>query len=242
MRNLLLVISIILILPGCQRALGFYGSYDYSFVGVSDNELKDTLSVSNTVYSDSLITMRWRMDLRYLFHFDLENKTDENIEIDWRKVSFITPSGQIVRSVVDFASFIPPKSHLSDFMRWERFRPWGLANFEDIDYHVWFTYRAIEIRPTYYIEVRDSWKDFLGTRFSVYFPMRIKGKEYNYRFIFEADGLNVRQQAPNAAYSVGIGEDFPEGYRTLKEIRDGHKGRIRVVKDFPALNREEDDD
>ena len=84
MKNLFIIALAILTLSGC-RSLGFYGSYTYSFVGVSDYNQSDTVVVQGNSYSDSLITMEWDLtDSR--FRFDLANETDENIEIDWRKV------------------------------------------------------------------------------------------------------------------------------------------------------------
>lgn len=216
-------------LTGC-RALGFYGSYDYSFVGVSDYNLTKTEPVSNSIYTDSLISMQWSIDDGWGFDFTLTNLTNENIEIDWRKVSFISIGGSISRSAVDFNSFIPPMSSMSQRMRWSRFSPISLVNLDAYNYNIWSTYKIIEIRPTYYIAVRDAWKDVLGSQFSVYFPMKIKGKEYNYRFIFEVSELHVNQQAPRASYSVRKGEDFPEGCRTLEEIKDASHGRIRIIK------------
>lgn len=214
-------------LSGC-RSLGFYGRYDYSFVGVSDYNLTDTVAVSNSVYKDSLISMRWAINDGWGFDFTLTNLTNENIEIDWRKVSFISIGGVISRSAVDFNSFIPPMTSMSQRMRWARFSPTSLVNLDRYNYNIWSTYKIIEIRPTYYIAVRDAWKELLGTQFSVYFPMKIKGKEYNYRFIFEVSKLNVNQQAPPASYSVRKGEDFPKEYRTLEDIKNTDWGRVRV--------------
>lgn len=115
-------------------------------------------------------------------------------------------------------------------MQWQRFTPNSLYNLERYNYTIWSTYKIIEIRPTYYIDVRDAWKEVLGRQFSIYFPMSIKGNEYNYRFIFEVSRLFVRQQKPDATYSVNKGEDFPEGYRTLDEIKRGSKEHIRIIE------------
>lgn len=232
MKNLFIIALAILTLSGC-RSLGFYGSYTYSFVGVSDYNQSDTVVVQGNSYSDSLITMKWDLT-GSRFRFDLANETNENIEIDWRKVSLIAPTQYAVRSAVEFNSFLPPKTTLSQWMRFERFVPAQLSHADRYNYNIWFTNRIIEIRPTYYIGVRDMWAGVLGTQFAVYFPLKIKGKEYHYKFIFEADRLHVRQQKPDARYSIRKGEDFPEGYRTLEEIKNGHKGRIRVEKEPPV--------
>lgn len=229
MRNLIIFLFSIITLSGC-RALGFYGSYDYSLVGVSGYNLTDTVYVEDGMhYSDSLIAMQWSItNSTFLFH--LTNKTDGNIEIDWRKISFISPGGGLTQANVRYNSFIPPKTSFSNPIRWNRFAPVPLINVGGYNYTVWGSARIIEIRPTYYIAVRDAWKDVLGTQFSIYFPMKIKGKEYNYRFIFEVSSLHVNQQAPKASYTVRKGEDFPDGYRTLEEIKDEGKGNIRIIK------------
>ena len=60
--------------------------------------------------------------------------------------------------------------------------------------------------------------------------MSIKGNEYNYRFIFEVSRLFVRQQKPDATYSVSKGEDFPKGYRTLDEIKKGGREYVRIIE------------
>lgn len=227
MRNFLVVLFALLALTGC-RSLVFRGIYQYDFVGVADYNLKDTVAVSEGVYEDSLVKVQWYVD-GHILHFQLENLSDENIEIDWRKVSFISPGGTLTRSVIDENSFIPPKTSLSKVMRWQRFTPVALLNVPRLRYKytIWGTWKIVEIRATHDIEVRDAWKEILGTPFGVYLPMTVKGKERNYRFLFEVSRLRVWQQKPDAYYEVGKGEDFPEGYRTLEEIKETKKKNKR---------------
>ena len=235
--NIMKVNTVILLMIGttiwgCQ-SLGFYGSYGYSFVGVSNYNMKDTVLVSNETYSDSLISTQWTIRDGWGFDFTMTNKTDENIEIDWRKVVFISPGNTISRSSVDFNSFIPPMTSMSQRMRWARFTPTPLVSLDSYNYNIWSTYKIIEIKPTYYIEVRDAWKNVFGTKFSVYFPMKIKGKEYNYKFIFEVDKLYVKQQAPDTTYNIMKGENFPENVRTIENIKKNWKekfGRIKIAE------------
>lgn len=221
MKNFIIVLFMAFALSSC-KSLGFYGSYKYDFVGVTDYNLKDTVAVSKGVYTDSLVKVNWYLN-GYTLNLRLENLSDENIKIDWRKVSFIAPGGTLTRSVIDEVSFIPPRTTLDKNMRWRRFTPVALLNVPNLKYKytIWGTWKIIEIRATHDIEVRDAWKEVLGTPFSVYLPMTIKGKEYNYRFLFEVSKLCVQQQMPNAYYEVGKGEDFPIGYRTRDEIKKG---------------------
>ena len=166
MKRILPVVSVILTLFGCQ-SLGFYGSYDYAFIGVSDYNMSDTARVENHNYEDSLISINWSINNGWGFDFALTNKTNGNIEIDWRKVSFISPCGYMSRSTVDFNSFIPPAATISQRLRWAKFSPMPMASLEAYNYNIWSTYKIIEIRPTYYIEIRDAWKSMLGKQFSV---------------------------------------------------------------------------
>ena len=239
MKNLLIAAMALLSIAGC-RALCFYGHYGYDFVGVTDNEFKDTVFTDkiltndsligrSNVYEDSLISIIWKIENNNI-RYELYNKTDENIEIDWRKVAFITPGGTMTRSAVNFNSFVPPHTTMVQNMQWQRFIPNSLYNLKRYNYTIWSTYKIIEIRPTYYIDVRDAWKEVLGRQFSIYFPMSIKGNEYNYRFVFEVSRLYVRQQKPDATYSVSKGEDFPKGYRTLDEIKKGGREYVRIIE------------
>ena len=228
MKRILPVVSVILTLFGCQ-SLGFYGSYDYAFIGVSDYNMSDTARVENHNYEDSLISINWSINNGWGFDFALTNKTNGNIEIDWRKVSFISPCGYMSRSTVDFNSFIPPAATISQRLRWAKFSPMPMASLEAYNYNIWSTYKIIEIRPTYYIEIRDAWKSMLGKQFSVYFPMKIKDKEYNYKFIFEVERLNVTQQAPDTIYSIRKGENFPKAVRTIEDIKRSFGGKIRIA-------------
>ena len=73
---------------------------------------------------------------------------------------------------------------------------------------------------------RKSWEDN-----SVSISLcHASGNEYNYRFIFEVSRLFVRQQKPDATYSVSKGEDFPKGYRTLDEIKKGGREYVRIIE------------
>ena len=65
---------------------------------------------------------------------------------------------------------------LRENMKWQRFTPNSLYNLKRYNYTIWSTYKIIEIRPTYYIDVRDAWKEVLGRQFSIYFPMSCIGK------------------------------------------------------------------
>ena len=224
---LAMVLSSVIFLTGC-KSTGFIGSYEYGFVGVSDYNLEDTVSVEGGVYENDMVKVSWYIGgYRNSFNLKLENKTNGNIEIDWRKVSFISPGGTLARSVIEEVTFIPPKTALEKAMRWSRFTPVSLLNVPNIGYKytIWGTWKIIEIRGTHDIIVRDAWKEILGTPFSVYLPMTIKGKEYNYRFLFEVSKLKVRQEHPDAYYEVRKGEDFPEGYRNMFEIKGKKRKR-----------------
>lgn len=193
-------------LSSCGTA--YYGSYEYSFVGVTDNRLADTLSTIDGKYEDSLITASWGFVGNLMF-IDLYNKTDEDVVIDWRKVSLIF-EGSMTRAAYDFDTFIPPHTSLKQQIRWTRFTPVILYSLNPYNYYGYHTYKIIEIRPTYELEVRNSWARLLGTQFCVYMPMTINGEEKSYRFIMETTKLKVVQERPDDYYEVTEGTDFPQ--------------------------------
>lgn len=202
----LLAAIVMAALSSCGTA--YYGSYEYSFVGVTDNRLADTLSAIDGEYEDSLITASWGFVGNLMF-IDLYNKTDEDIVIDWRKVSLIF-EGSMTRAAYDFETFIPPHTFLKQQIRWTRFTPVILYSLNPYNYYGYHTYKIIEIRPTYELEVRNSWTRLLGTQFSVYMPMTINGEEKSYRFIMETTKLKVVQERPDDYYEVTEGTDFPQ--------------------------------
>lgn len=196
-------------LSSCGTA--YYGSYEYSFVGVTDNMLADTLSTIDGEYEDSLITASWGFVGNLMF-INLYNKTGDDIVIDWRKVSLIF-GGSMTRAAYDFDTFIPPHTSLRQQIRWTRFTPVILYSLDPYNYYGYHTYKIIEIRPTYEIEVRNSWEELLGTQFCVYMPMKINGEEKAYRFIMEATKLKVIQERPDDYYEVTEGAGFTEEAR-----------------------------
>lgn len=196
-------------LSSCGTA--YYGSYEYSFVGVTDNRLADTLYTIGGEYEDSLITASFEFSEFFVF-INLYNKTGDDIVIDWRKVSLIF-GGSMTRAAYDFDTFIPPHTSLKQQIRWTRFTPVILYSLAPYNYYGYHTYKIIEIRPTYEIEVRNSWEELLGTQFCVYMPMKINGEEKAYRFIMEATKLKVIQERPDDYYEVTEGSGFPEEAR-----------------------------
>lgn len=208
-RQIIYAILTTIILTSCGTA--YYGSYEYSFVGVTDNRLTDTLSTIDGKYEDSLITASWGFVGNLMF-INLHNKTGNDIVIDWRKVSMIL-GGSMTRAAYDFDTFIPPHTSLKQQIRWTRFVPVILYSLSPYNYSGYHTYKIIEIRPTYELEVRNSWAELLGTQFCVYMPMKINGEEKTYRFIMEATKLKVIQERPDDYYEVIEGSGFPEGAR-----------------------------
>ena len=210
-QHIYLLVSIITAtLSSCGTA--YYGTFGYSLIGSVKDESTDTASVYNNTYEDSLIKIEWSVNdyIENFFYFKLFNKTGREIMIDWDRVVLLCQNMQLTRAYWDTDTYIPPKSSLNQRIQWRKFTPMVLHSLDKWRYYGYGTYKIIEIAPTYNIEVRNSWKDLLGTKFSVYMPMQINGEFVNYRFLFDTSKLKVLQERPDDYYEVTEGTDFPQ--------------------------------
>lgn len=119
--------------------------------------------------------------------FSIQNKTEEPIEIDWNKFSFVdvsSKSNKVIHAGVKFSEMekaqteivIPP-----------------LARFEDVILptdNVYYSdslksWQKVSIFPSGY----DSAKLFKGKTFSLFMPLKINEKVKNYFFTFKIDDV-----------------------------------------------------
>lgn len=199
----------------CNKKTAYYGSYSYDFIGATNGiDRTDTIFIDNTsTYEDSLIAFKCNFGETYrdLFFFELRNKTNEDITIEWPRISFFAPGNILATTAVnrDLVTYVPSKSTFKREIRFTRFSP--IVAFHATDgYCAYYTRKMTEIRPTYDIAIRNQWKNLLGTKFGLYFPMKINGEMVNYLFVFEATKLKVKQERPDADYEIGKYDQFPE--------------------------------
>lgn len=218
--NITLLVACALLLVSCKTA--YYGSYQLSLYS-TEYDSKDVLS-SNKTYEDDLVQIEWNVD-ETCFYFNLLNKTDTPIEIDWNRLSYIDVNGYsnaIIHSGVRYldknkkmeSTIVPPKSKLSDVLlpannvNYVSSPMSGFWNYTDMG-SGWKQSPLIFIPGTYDIEVRNGWKLLLGNIVKVYFPLNINGVVHDYMFSFKLDVLKVNQKRPNKVYFVTETIDFP---------------------------------
>jgi hypothetical protein len=140
-------------------------------------------------YSDDFIDVVFTIGETQI-GFDIQNKTDSGIKINWDELSMIYPTGTssrvihsgirlMDRNAPQAPTIIPPNAKVSDI----------LIPSENI-YYLSGQYGGWNYHPLFGGDNSLAWND---KEFSIYFPLEIKGskKEYNFKF-----KINVSQPTP----------------------------------------------
>jgi len=141
--------------------------------------LKQPIQANGLLYTDNYIDISFVVTKNQI-NYEILNKTDSGIKINWDDLSFVSPAGRasriihsgvrlIDRNNSQAPTTIPPESRISDVA----------IPSENIQY------------------IKNGWQQGLlfegdyvfynGKEFSVYFPIEIKGQKKEYLFKFKID-------------------------------------------------------
>lgn len=148
--------------------------------------LVQPMQANNLFFTDSNIDISFVISKNQI-NYEIINKTDSGIKINWDDLSFVSPSGRasriihsgvrlIDRNSTQAPTTIPPGSRISDEVI-----PSENIQFIDKDWQ-----QGLLFEGDYAI--------YNGKEFSVYFPMEIKGHKKEYLFKFKIDISNTIKQ------------------------------------------------
>lgn len=137
-------------------------------------------------YEDANINVAFDISKKEIL-FELKNKTDEPIKIDWNQVSYVDVFGashRVIHQGVKYIdkenslppTIIPPTAKISD-----RLFPSNLVTYSSGAYGGW---RESNLFP----EAPEA-KKFKNQKFSVFMPLEVNGKVTNYFFSFKIDDV-----------------------------------------------------
>jgi hypothetical protein len=145
-----------------------------------DISLQQPMLSDILAYSDEFIDILFMVEKTQIA-FDMQNKTDKGIKINWDELSYISPTGKsmrfihsgirlIDRNAPQAPTIVPPNSRISDI----------LIPSEHI-YYVSGEYGGWHELDLFY---GDDKAVYEGKEFSVYMPLEIKGDRKEYTFTF----------------------------------------------------------
>ena len=130
-------------------------------------------------YSDEFIDVNFQIKTKCIA-FDMRNKTQTGIKINWDELSYISPAGKslriihsgirlIDRNVPQAVTVIPPNSSFSDIVIPSK--------------HIYYSSFSTEWCQTNLFQGDKTL--YVGKNFAIYMPLEIKGKrkEYTFRFV-----------------------------------------------------------
>jgi hypothetical protein len=144
--------------------------------------MQSPVPADTTAYSDEDIDVHFLVDDKSI-SFDLKNKTQNGIKLNYDEISYISPGGaslRVVSSNIRFADRFAPQAPVVV--------PPGLSISETIipAQNIFFrardmAYYGWDVLPLF---PNDS-KTYLGKGFGLYIPMEIKGvkKEFMFKFV-----------------------------------------------------------
>jgi len=145
-----------------------------------DISLQQPRPSDTLMYSDEFIEIIFTVGKTQI-GFDMSNKTDRGIKINWDELSYISPTGRsmrvihsgvrlIDRNAPQSPTIVPPTSRISDI----------IIPSEHI-YYVSGKYGGWREQDLFYDVDKTKYE---GKEFSVYMPLEIKGKRKEYTFTF----------------------------------------------------------
>ena len=147
-------------------------------------------NLSKYKYEDDFIEISWYVNAKR-FMFDLRNKTDYTIKINWDEVTYIDPNGEAKRVIhqgVKYAdrnetqaiTTIPKGAKISDF----------LVPSDNIEYNTnagWIEKNIIPVSFDSKAEAEESLYRYKGKNLSVMMPLMIENVQNDYLFEFKID-------------------------------------------------------
>jgi hypothetical protein len=163
------------------------------------------------MYSDEFIEIIFTVK-KTRIEFDMSNKTDRGIKINWDELSYISPTGRsmrvihsgvrlIDRNAPQSPTIVPPNSRISDIIipsehiYYDDYWGWCERNlFYGADKTKYAKYEGKEFSALYPESTHKSppcadKTKYEGKEFSVYMPLEIKGKRKEYTFTFRINKL-----------------------------------------------------
>jgi len=191
MKKNVLLLGLLLTFFSCMTPIT--RAYNWRF-SLEKPQPSETLSFSDD-YVDITFALEGVTDVSYYsivkdakeIGFEIQNKTDRGIKINWDDISIIYPDGKASRVIhggvkliekasIQAPTIVPPNARVSDILV-------PTENISSTTYG-WNT------APLFGGENRLIWND---KEFSIFFPLEIKGEKKEYTFKFK---INVSLPAP----------------------------------------------
>ncbi len=170
-KNFIILVVGLLLLNGCAGSVVNWGI-----------KMQSPVPAETTAYSDEDIEIMFLVDDKSI-SFDLKNKTQNGIKLNYDEMSYLSPGGvslRVVSSNIRFsdrfapqaAVVVPPGLSIS-----ETIIPAQNISFRtnSMDYYGW------DVGPLF----PNDAETYLGKEFGLYFPMEIRGtkKEFIFKFL-----------------------------------------------------------
>lgn len=150
-----------------------------------DIRMQQPVAREGLEYSDEKIAISFSVDDKSIV-FDLKNKTDSGIKVNYDDLAYISPGGVSLRVVTSNVRFVdrftpqapvvvPPGLHIS-----ETLIPAQNIFFRTTDYI--YGWDVVPLFP-------NNAQTYVGKEFGLYFPMEIKGTKAEYIFKFKVHGV-----------------------------------------------------
>jgi len=165
-----------------------------------DISLEDPIQSETLEFTDSLISIKFEIRKKEI-GFNIKNKSNRAIKINWDEIVYISPSGaahRVIHSGIRYIdrdkpqapSVIPPNAYFSDI----------IVPSDNIYY--------LEVPRTGIVDLDlknlklEGWRvhdliypaqDLKGKTFKVYMPLEIDGEKKNYTFTFKIKDVTIEE-------------------------------------------------
>jgi len=174
-----LILFVIFLVISCTVAPRYY----------LDISLKKPIDSNILRYTDNKIDIIFRMGEKQIA-FDLQNKTETGIRINWDEVGYISPTGRTMRVIhsgirlmdrnsPQAPTMVPPGSRVSDVII-----PSENIYFVSGRYGGW---NELDLFPG------NDKSIYKGAEFGLYFPLVMGDRREDYKFIFRVDEVRRSQ-------------------------------------------------
>lgn len=148
------------------------GTYKVSLIKPSESE--------SLAFEDESLSIQWQFTGSKLL-FELRNKTDNPISIDWNQVSYVDSEGNAKKITHDGVKYanrtdpqpvttLPPSAKIQDV----------IIPVDNVRYVEGFGWTTGSLFP-----IGEEGRLYKGKNFSVFFPLEINGTKKNYSFKFQ---------------------------------------------------------
>lgn len=173
-------------------ASGVYAKYDVGLQSVE--KYSEVKQQNNNKYEDEFIEITWSV-LPKQFNFELKNKTDSSIKINWDEVCYVDYSNRAKRVIhtgvryleknnAQVPTIVPKGAILSDILL-----PTDNVHYVDGKSGGWNEQFLI---PSFYLyneELKKSAPSYVGSIMKIVMPIVINGASQEYVFTFRVNQL-----------------------------------------------------